>query len=262
MNHPDKKHYAGSFDRILNILRELRLKCPWDQQQTYQSLRPQTIEEVYELSDAILADNPDMLKEELGDLLLHTLFYARIAEEDQRFTIHDVIESLCNKLVHRHPHIYEQVVADSAEVVKKNWEQNKIKAGKQSLFSGVPKSAPAMAKANIIQSKARSVGFDWDNVQQVLAKVKEEIQELEDAIASNDVQHIQEEMGDALFSMINLSRFMQVDPEEALNNCNNKFIQRFQKMEAFMNRDNKEISNLSLHEMDIYWEEAKQSFKD
>lgn len=251
--------YPGSIERLTRILNELRTKCPWDMKQTFSSLRPQTIEEVYELSDAILTEDPDMIKEELGDLLLHILFYSRLGDEIKAFDIHDVIETVCNKLVKRHPHIYEHIQVSDADEVKRNWEQNKIKAGRTSLFSGVPKSAPSMTKANIIQSKARSVGFDWENVQQVLDKLKEEIVELESAISNRDDLNIKEEVGDVIFSVINVARFLNIDADESLQGSNQKFIQRFQLMEQMILKDNKDISKINLDEMDIYWNEAKRA---
>ena len=253
--------YYNSLERLQDILNELREKCPWDKKQTIHSLQPQTIEEIYELSDAIKNNNWQEIKEELGDLLLHLLFYTKIAEEQKQFTIEDVIAGISDKLIHRHPHIYGNVNVDNEEDVKRNWEKLKLKEGKKSILSGVPNAMPPFNKAITIQRKARNAGFDWDDSLQVLAKVKEEIAELEAAIVLKDQANIEEEMGDVLFSMINLSRFLQVDPENSLEECNQKFIYRFQYIEQAATKAGRDLHDMSLEDMDALWNEAKQNKK-
>lgn len=243
-----------AFERLLTIMDELREQCPWDRKQTFQSLRNLTIEEVYELADALLEENMEEIKEELGDVMLHLVFYAKIASEQNAFDIADAIEAVCDKLVHRHPHIYGDVdVADEAEV-KKNWEELKLQEGKKSVLAGVPKSLPAMVKAYRMQEKTAQFGFEWENTDQVLAKVNEELAELEEARASGDQAHIEEEFGDVMFSLINYARFLKVDPETALERINKKFKSRFEYIES---NAPKSLSDMTLEEMDNLWNEAK-----
>jgi len=254
-------NYAQSFGRLQSILAELREKCPWDRKQTIQSLRIQTIEELYELADAITDESWKDIKEELGDLLLHILFYSRIAEEQQQFRIGDVIESVCNKLVARHPHIYAHVNVNDEEQVKQNWEKLKLKEGRKSVLSGVPQSLPALVKALRIQDKAKQVGFEWDNREQVFKKVEEELDELQAAVTENNPEAMEEELGDVLFSIVNYARFIQVDPENALERTNKKFKSRFEYMEQLADRDGRALHDMSLQEMDLLWNEAKQALK-
>lgn len=249
--------YAQSFERLQNILNELREKCPWDKKQTIHSLRTQTIEELYELADAITSEDWTGIKEELGDLLLHILFYSKIGTEQQQFTIGDVIESVCNKLVARHPHIYTNLEVNGEEQVKQNWEKLKLKEGRKSVLSGVPNALPAMVKALRLQDKAKQVGFEWDNIAQVYEKVEEEMAELQEAIASNQQEAVTEEFGDLLFSWINYARFINVDPEHALELTNKKFKHRFQQMEIMAAEDGKVLHEMSLTEMDALWNKAK-----
>ena len=247
-----------SFERLLTIMDKLRAECPWDKKQTLESLRYLTIEETYELADAILEKEMDEIKGELGDLMLHMVFYSKIASETNDFDVADVLNTVCDKLVERHPHIYGDVVADTEEAVKENWEKIKLKSGKKSVLQGVPKSLPAMVKATRIQEKARGVGFDWDNKEQVFEKVKEEFSELHEEVEKNDVAAIEDEFGDVLFSMINYARFVGVDPEMALERTNKKFIKRFQYLEAESKKDGKEMGEMTLDEMDEYWNRAKK----
>jgi len=248
----DKK---AAFERLLIIMDELREQCPWDRKQTMQSLRNLTIEETYELADAILEDDQAEVKEEVGDLLLHMVFYSKIAEEKQQWDVADALNGICEKLISRHPHIYGDVqVADEAEV-KKNWEQLKMKEGKKSVLSGVPQSLPAMVKAYRMQDKTAQVGFEWDTTDQVWEKVEEEIGELKEAVAAADQDHIEEEFGDVLFSMINYARFIGVDPETALEKINKKFKSRFEYIEQHSPRP---LTDMSLQEMDDLWNEAKK----
>lgn len=249
--------YYKSIDRLINIMDELRAKCPWDQKQTIQSLRPQTIEELYELTTAIDQENWQDIKEELGDLLLHIVFYSKIASEQNQFSIADVIETVCNKLIQRHPHIYDNTKVENEDDVKRNWEKIKKQEGKKSVLSGIAKNAPAMQKAISIQRKVKQVGFDWDDAGQVYNKVHEELQELNEAIANNDQMQIENEFGDVLFSMINYARFINVDPELSLEKTNNKFIQRFQTMEA-INQDEKDMHKMNLEQLNELWEKAKK----
>lgn len=246
-----------AFERLLVIMDELRAQCPWDKKQTIQSLRHLTIEETYELADAILDDNMNDIKEEIGDIMLHMVFYSKIASETNHFDIADALNSVCDKLVERHPHIYGDVVAESEEEVKQNWEKIKLQSGKKSVLEGVPKSLPALVKASRIQEKARGIGFDWDNKEQVWEKVKEEIDELKIEI-DKDSDKIEDEFGDVLFSLINYARFIGVNPENALERTNKKFIQRFQYLENESQKDGKTLSEMSLEEMDLYWEKAKK----
>jgi len=254
----EKKKQA--FERMLTIMDELREQCPWDKKQTMNSLRYLTIEELYELSDAILDEDMSEIKKELGDLLLHIVFYARIASETNDFDISDVINGVCDKLVHRHPHIYGDIkVADEIEV-KKNWEQLKLKEGKESVLEGVPKSLPAIVKAFRIQEKVRGIGFDWDNKSQIWEKVLEEIGELKVEVENKNKERIESEFGDVLFALINYSRFIDVNPEDALERCNKRFIKRFQIMEKKLKEEEKDLLNMNLEEMDKYWRWAKNKY--
>ncbi len=247
-----------AFERLLNIMDDLREKCPWDKKQTLESLRYLTIEETYELADAILENDMDEIKGELGDLMLHMVFYSKIASETNHFDVADVLNTVCDKLVERHPHIYGDVEANSAEEVKANWEKIKLKNGKKSVLEGVPKSLPAMVKATRVQEKARGVGFDWDNSEQVFEKVKEEFSELHQEVQSKNTEKIEDEFGDVLFSMINYARFIGVDPEMALERTNKKFIKRFKYLESETQKAGKDLPEMSLEEMDKYWEAAKK----
>ena len=264
--------YLKSFERLVNIMDELREKCPWDMKQTMESLRHLTIEETYELSEAILdleqADRKDAMQKvrnELGDLLLHIVFYSRIAKEQNAFTLKDVIDRLSEKLVQRHPHIYGDVKVKNADEVKQNWEKIKLEekdkegnAVNKTVLAGVPNSLPAVIKAWRIQEKARGVGFDWEKPEQVFEKVKEELAELENEISQQNHQKTEEEFGDLLFALINYARFINVNPEDALEKTNRKFISRFNYMEEKVRTSGKQLSNLSLTEMDVYWNEAKR----
>ena len=247
-----------AFGRLLDIMDDLREKCPWDKKQTFESLRPLTIEETYELADAILENDSVEIKKELGDLLLHIVFYAKIGSETQSFDVKDVMDSLCDKLIHRHPHIYGDVVADDEEAVKANWEKLKIKEGNQSVLQGVPKSLPSLVKASRIQDKAKAVGFDWENADQVWEKIQEELVELQKEIKDKSSKsEIVSEFGDVLFSLINYARFLDIDPDEALEKTNKKFISRFQFIETKALESNRSIPDLSLEEMNLYWNQAK-----
>lgn len=251
----------AAFERLLNIMDDLREKCPWDKKQTIESLRHLTIEETYELSDAILKNNSDELKKELGDILLHIVFYARIASETNAFNITDVMNSLCDKLIFRHPHIYGDVKVQNEEDVKRNWEQlkQKEKGGNTSVLSGVPNSMPALLKAYRIQEKARAVGFDWEQPEQVFEKVKEEINELNEEVSKqNNLSKIEDEFGDVLFALINYGRFIKVNPEDALERTNKKFIKRFNYMEQKIKEQGKQLADCTLAEMDVFWNEAKK----
>jgi len=249
-----------AFARLLTIMDELREQCPWDQKQTYDSLRYLTIEEMYELSDAILEKDIQGIKKELGDVLLHIVFYARIASETNDFDIADVIHSVCDKLVHRHPHVYGDVkVADEKEV-KANWEKLKLKEGNKSVLEGVPKSLPAIVKAFRIQEKVRGIGFDWDDKSQVWEKVLEEIEELKVEIKNGDNDRIESEFGDVLFALTNYARFIDVNPEDALERTNKRFIKRFQIMEKMITKEGLDLSEMKLSEMDVFWEKAKEKY--
>lgn len=246
-----------AFDRLLTIMDELREQCPWDKKQTMESLRHLTIEETYELGDAILDNDLDEVKKELGDVLLHIVFYAKIGSETNDFDIADVCNSICDKLIARHPHIYGDVkVADEAEV-KRNWENLKLKEGKTSVLEGVPKSLPAVVKASRIQEKVAGVGFDWEEPQQVFEKLQEELGELQHEINQNNQDKIEAEFGDVLFSMVNYARFLNVNPENALERTNKKFIKRFQYLEGKAKEMNKSLKDMTLAEMDVFWNEAK-----
>lgn len=248
-----------AFERLLTIMDDLREKCPWDKKQTLESLRYLSIEEMYELSDAILTNDLQEVKKELGDLMLHLVFYAKIASETNQFDITDVLNGICDKLVYRHPHIYGDLKVTTEEEVKHNWEKLKLKEGKKSVLEGVPRSLPAMVKAVRIQEKARGVGFDWDNSEQVWEKVEEELEEFKEELKKGDKEKTEQEFGDLLFSMINYSRFVGVNPEDALERTNKKFILRFQQMEAILKKEEKDLSEMTLAEMDVYWEEAKKT---
>ena len=251
----------ASIDRLLTIMDELRLKCPWDKKQTLQSLRHLTIEETYELGDAILDNDLEEVKKELGDLLLHIFFYAKIGSETNDFDIADVADSISEKLIHRHPHIYGDVKVKDEEEVKHNWEKLKLKEGRSSGLEGVPKSLTALVKASRIQDKVAGVGFDWEHPEQVWEKVQEELAELNTEIKAGNTDAIESEFGDVLFSMINYARFIKVNPEDALERTNKKFIQRFQFLEKAAKEEGKELSDMSLTEMDIHWEKSKIFFK-
>jgi XTP/dITP diphosphohydrolase len=247
-----------AFDRLLTIMDELREKCPWDQKQTMETLRPLTIEETYELGDAILDKDLKEVKNELGDLLLHIVFYAKIGSETNDFDISDVINSICEKLIHRHPHIYSDVEVKDEKEVKQNWENLKLKEGKTSVLEGVPKSLPALVKASRIQEKVAGVGFDWEHPDQVWKKVEEEIGELKAEIHNKNQDATENEFGDVLFSLINYARFLKINPENALERTNKKFIKRFQYLESKARTLQKSLSEMTLAEMDVYWEEAKK----
>lgn len=247
-----------SFERLLNIMDDLREKCPWDRKQTIHSLRKLTIEETYELSDAIISEDWKGVKEELGDILLHIVFYSKIATEQQQFDVTQMIDAVCDKLIFRHPHIYGDVQVADEEEVKKNWEQLKLKEGKKSVLAGVPNGLPAVVKSQRIQDKARQVGFDWNNAVEVMAKVDEEFAELKEAHASGDFAHTEEEMGDVLFALVNLSRFLNIDAEKALELSNRKFIRRFQYMEEASAKSEEALQGMTLEEMEKLWVEAKK----
>jgi XTP/dITP diphosphohydrolase len=247
-----------AFSRLLDIMNELREKCPWDKKQTLQTLRHLTIEETYELGDAILDNNLVEIKKELGDLLLHIIFYAKIGSELNSFDIADVANDICDKLIHRHPHIYGDVVVANEEEVKQNWEKLKLQEGKKSVLEGVPKSLPALVKASRIQDKVKGVGFDWEESHQVWDKVQEELNELQVEIKSGDQDKMEAEFGDVLFSLINYARFLNINPEDALERTNKKFIKRFQYLESKAGELGKPLSEMTLAEMDVFWEEAKK----
>jgi XTP/dITP diphosphohydrolase len=254
---------ATGFERLLSIMDDLRANCPWDKKQTLESLRHLTIEETYELSDAILSADMQEIKKELGDIMLHLVFYAKIASETNDFTITDVLNSVCEKLINRHPHIYGDVEVQNEEDVKRNWEQIKLKEGNKSVLGGVPASLPALVKASRIQEKARGVGFDWEEKTQVWAKVEEEMQEFKNEFNAEDESAIDHEkaegeFGDLLFSLINYARFININPENALEKTNKKFIKRFQYLEHKAKENGKQLHDMSLAEMDIFWDEAKK----
>ena len=255
------KKKASAFIRLVEIMDRLREECPWDKKQTMDSLRYLTIEEMYELSDAILEKDMNEVKKELGDLLLHIVFYSRIASEMNHFDIADVLNGISDKLIFRHPHIYGDVKVKNEKEVKKNWEKLKLKEGKKSVLEGVPKSLPAIVKAFRIQEKVRGVGFDWDNKKQVWKKVQEEIQELKHEELENNHDRIESEFGDVLFSLVNYSRFIDVNPEDALERTNKRFIKRFQLMEDKIKNDGNELSEISFDQMNEYWKWAKKKYK-
>jgi XTP/dITP diphosphohydrolase len=248
---------GNSFDRLVQIMDELRAQCPWDQKQTIDTLRQMTLEETYELADAITEHNWQHIREELGDLLLHIVFYAKIGTEQNQFTVTDVIEGICQKLIDRHPHIYGNVQVKDEEDVKRNWEKLKLKEGKKSVLSGVPKTLPALVKAMRLQEKAKQVGFEWEHRDQVWEKVKEEEKELQEAIEEGEQSKVEEEFGDLLFSLVNFARFLNIDAENALEVTNKKFIRRFTKMESSALSRGKDLSAMSLEEMDAIWNEIK-----
>jgi len=252
------KSNGDFFERLIAIMDELREKCPWDKKQTIESLRQQTLEETYELTEAITEKNWKSLKEELGDLLLHIVFYTKIANEQKQFTMNDVIDGICNKLISRHPHIYGDVEVKDEDDVKRNWEKLKLKEGKKSAFSGVPKALPSLVKAMRLQEKAKQVGFEWENKEQVWEKVEEEIEELREAIVENDHKKMEEEFGDVLFSMVNFARFLNLDAENALEVTNKKFTDRFTKMEETALTRGSNLNDMTLQQMDAIWNEIKQ----
>ncbi|CAI8217695.1 MAG: Nucleoside triphosphate pyrophosphohydrolase [Formosa sp. Hel1_33_131] len=254
----NRTNQLQAFDRLLTIMDELREQCPWDQKQTMESLRHLTIEETYELGDAILDQDLQEVKNELGDLLLHIVFYAKIGSETKDFDISDVINSICEKLIHRHPHIYSDVVVKDETEVKQNWENLKLKEGKTSVLQGVPKSLPALVKASRIQEKVAGVGFDWEHPNQVWEKVEEELAEFKVEVENKDQEAMEDEFGDVLFSLINYARFLDINPENALERTNKKFIKRFQYLERKAKSLQKSLSEMTLAEMDVYWEEAKK----
>ena len=251
------KSAEEQFLRLVQIMDELREKCPWDKKQTIQTLRHLTIEETYELVDEISDENWKGIKEELGDLLLHIIFYSKIASEKQEFQLSEVIENICEKLIVRHPHIYGDVKVENEEDVKQNWEKIKLKEGKKSVLSGVPKALPSVVKAIRLQEKSQQVGFEWENKDQVWDKVTEEIEEMKDAIKTSDLNKIEDEFGDVMFSLVNYARFLKIDAENALERTNKKFIQRFTKMEELAALENKLLHDMSLQEMDMLWNKVK-----
>ena len=247
-----------AFDRLLTIMNELREKCPWDKKQTMQSLRHLTIEETYELGDAILDNDLEEVKKELGDLMLHLVFYAKIGSETNDFDIADVLNTVCDKLIHRHPHIYGDVKVENEEDVKRNWENLKLKEGKKSVLEGVPKSLPALVKASRIQDKVAGVGFDWEQPEQVWEKVEEELSEFKEEVQKGNKDAMESEFGDVLFSMVNYARFLKINPENALERTNKKFSKRFMYLENKAKALNKDLKQMTLAEMDVFWEEAKK----
>lgn len=249
-----------AFQRLLTIMDELRENCPWDKKQTFETLRPLTIEEMYEMTDAILDKDFKELEGELGDLFLHLVFYCKIGSESSLFTVESVLNRISDKLIDRHPHIYGDVEVKDEEEVKRNWEKLKLKEGKKSILQGVPKSLPALVKASRIQEKVKGIGFEWDNIEDVWAKVTEELNELKIEIDQKS-ENIEEEFGDLIFSLVNLSRYIEVQPENALAKTNSKFIQRFQLMENMVESENLKLEDMTLSEMDIYWEKSKNSLK-
>jgi XTP/dITP diphosphohydrolase len=249
-----------AFERLLNIMDDLREKCPWDKKQTFETLRPLTIEETYELTDAITTNDLSSLKGEIGDLFLHLVFYCKIGSEQNVFDVTSVLNAVCDKLVYRHPHIYSDTIAETEEEVKANWEKLKLKEGKKSVLEGVPSALPALVKASRIQEKVKGIGFEWSNKEDVWAKVLEEIEEFkaEEALQSPEME---EEFGDVLFSLVNYARFNNINPENALAKTNEKFKKRFQLMENLIENEALELSNMTLNEMDVYWEKAKLQLK-
>tara|TARA_R110000796_G_scaffold252631_1_gene389165 strand:+ start:46213 stop:46986 length:774 start_codon:yes stop_codon:yes gene_type:complete len=253
-----REQQLQAFDRLLTIMDELRAQCPWDKKQTMESLRHLTIEETYELGDAILDNDLQEIKKELGDILLHIVFYSKIGSETNDFDIADVANEICEKLIHRHPHIYGDVKVENEEEVKQNWERLKLKEGKKSVLEGVPKGLPSLVKASRIQDKVAGVGFDWEKPEQVWEKVQEELQEFQDEIKANNTDAMEAEFGDVLFSMVNYARFLKINPENALERTNKKFIGRFQYLESKAKELDKDLKDMTLAEMDIFWEEAKK----
>lgn len=256
-NTSNKELQKAAFERLLVIMDELRAQCPWDKKQTWESLSPLSIEELYELTDAIESGNKKDIKGELGDLFLHLVFYSKIAEEEAEFDVADVLNTICEKLIARHPHIYGDLVLEDAEAVKQNWEKLKLKEGRTSVLEGVPKALPALIKATRIQDKAAKVGFDWDNKADVWAKVLEELEEFDETQTQNFEQHkAEEEFGDLLFALVNYARFANIDPETALRKANNKFTTRFQYIEQHAKPS---IAELNLEQMEALWQEAKKT---
>lgn len=253
---------ADSFLRLVKIMDELREQCPWDKKQTIHTLRQLTIEETYELTDAISEENWKHIKEELGDLMLHLVFYAKIGAEQQQFTLPDVLNGICEKLIARHPHIYGDVKVTDEEEVKRNWEKLKMKEGKTSVLSGVPKGLPSMVKAIRIQEKARQVGFEWENKEQVFAKIEEEMNELKEVVHTAEQDKIEEELGDVFFSLVNYARFLQIDADHALERTNQKFIKRFVQMEQEAISEGKQLTHMTLEEMDSIWNRIKQKNRE
>lgn len=254
-----REHQLKAFDRLLTIMDELRAQCPWDKKQTMETLRHLTIEETYELGDAILDNDLEEVKKELGDVLLHIVFYAKIGSETHSFDIADVCNSICEKLISRHPHIYGDVKVANEEDVKRNWENLKLKEGKKSVLEGVPNSLPALVKANRIQEKVAGVGFDWEQPEQVWEKVQEELNEFKTEVELGDKNTMESEFGDVLFSMVNYARFLKINPENALERTNKKFSKRFQYLEEKAKAINKPLKDMTLGEMDVFWEEAKHA---
>ncbi len=253
-----RSEQLAAIDRLLTIMDELREQCPWDKKQTMQTLRHLTIEETYELGDAILDNDLEEVKKELGDILLHIVFYAKIGSETRDFDIADVANGICEKLINRHPHIYGDVKVENEDEVKQNWENIKLKEGKKSVLEGVPNGLPSLVKANRIQDKVSGVGFDWEKPEQVFEKLKEELGELQEEVEANNADKMESEFGDVLFSMVNYARFLKINPENALERTNKKFIKRFQYLEGKAKGAGKSIQDMTLAEMDVYWEEAKQ----
>jgi len=253
-----RSEQLAAFDRLLTIMDELREQCPWDKKQTMETLRHLTIEETYELGDAILDNDLEEVKKELGDILLHIVFYAKIGSETEDFDIADVANGISEKLINRHPHIYGDVKVENEDEVKQNWENIKLKEGKKSVLEGVPNGLPSLVKANRIQDKVAGVGFDWERPEQVFEKLKEELGELQEEVEANNADKMESEFGDVLFSMVNYARFLKINPENALERTNKKFIKRFQYLEEKAKEAGKSMSEMTLAEMDVYWEEAKQ----
>jgi MazG family protein len=249
---------ADGFNRLIAIMDDLREQCPWDKKQTIQSLRQLTIEETYELADAISDNDWKGIREELGDLMLHLVFYARIGKEEQAFTLTEVLNGICEKLIRRHPHVYGDVTVADAEAVKRNWENIKLQEGKSSVIGGVPRALPALVKAMRLQEKAKQVGFEWENREQVWEKVEEEQAELKAAIAEGNPDKIEDELGDVFFSLVNFARFLQVDAENALERTNKKFIHRFTQMEQEALQTGRNLADMSLAEMDAIWDKVKR----
>jgi XTP/dITP diphosphohydrolase len=262
MNSSDDK-YCQAFSRLLQVMDDLREKCPWDKKQTMQSLRHLTIEETYELSDAVLENDLPEIKKELGDLLLHIVFYAKIGSEQQVFDIADIINTLCDKVISRHPHVYGDAEAANAQAVKQNWELQKLKEdANRSVLAGVPQTLPALIKAYRMQEKVRGVGFDWDNKEQVWEKVEEELQEFKDELDVNNADTMEKEFGDILFGLVNYARFVGVNPETALERTNKRFMRRFKQVEKLVKQDAKDLHDMELAEMDQYWQQAKKMVAD
>lgn len=263
MNNPDKYAEAlAGFRHLLEIMDELREKCPWDREQTFDTLRNLTVEETFELSDAIFQKDYKDVCKELGDLMLHIVFYSKIASEQQLFDVKDVLNQLCDKLIRRHPHIYGGMKADSANEVHENWEKIKLQTeGNRSVLGGIPSGMPALTKAYRIQDKVSGVGFDWDNKEDVWNKVKEELGELKAEVDKEDPVRMEEEFGDVLFSLINYARFLHIHPEDALEKTNRKFMNRFQLLEKMVKEDSRQLTDMSLEEMDVYWERAKKDLR-